>query len=79
MMFHRQYWKSMAGSSLLRLITATSAVAISYEGLSQGVMGAVTVAPEFGHRMGYLNDDNKVVKPTLQGGIAAIYYAQVFP
>mgnify|MGYP001077754872 CR=1 FL=1 len=69
----------MAGPSLLRLITATSAIAISYEGISQGVMGAVMVAPEFGHRMGYLDDDNNVVKPTLQGGVAAMYYAQVSP
>jgi hypothetical protein len=64
----------MDGRQLLRLVTATSAVAISYEGISQGVMGAVTVAPEFGRRMGYTNDENEVVKPSLQGGIVAIYY-----
>jgi hypothetical protein len=64
----------MSGQQLLRLVTTASAVAISYEGISQGVMGAVTVAPEFGRRMGYTNDRNEVVKPTLQGGIAAMYY-----
>jgi hypothetical protein len=73
-MFHRDYWKSVRGDRLLKLITAVSAVAISYEGISQGIMGAVTVAPEFGRRMGYVDENNKVTKPTLQGGIAAIYY-----
>jgi hypothetical protein len=65
----------MDGNRLLNFITATSAVAISYEGISQGVMGAVTVAPEYGRRMGYTDENNKVVKPSLQGGIVAIYYA----
>lgn len=64
----------MDGRQLLRLVTATSAVAISYEGISQGVMGAVTVSPEYGRRMGYTNDQNQVIKPSLQGGIVAIYY-----
>lgn len=68
------YWKTMDGRQLLRLVTATSAVAISYEGISQGVMGAVTVSPEYGRRMGYTNDQNQVIKPSLQGGIVAIYY-----
>lgn len=67
-------WKSMQGQQILRLVTAASAVAISYEGISQGVMGAVTVAPEYGRRMGYTNDKNEVVKPSLQGGIVAFYY-----
>ncbi|EXM26066.1 hypothetical protein V3481_014130 [Fusarium oxysporum f. sp. vasinfectum] len=73
-MWNRQSWKSMSGQQLLRLVTTASAVAISYEGISQGVMGAVTVAPEFGRRMGYTNDKDEVVKPMLQGGIAAVYY-----
>uniref|UniRef100_A0A0D2YF81 Major facilitator superfamily (MFS) profile domain-containing protein n=1 Tax=Fusarium oxysporum (strain Fo5176) TaxID=660025 RepID=A0A0D2YF81_FUSOF len=64
----------MSGQQLLRLVTTASAVAISYEGISQGVMGAVTVSPEFGRRMGYTNDKDEVVKPMLQGGIAAVYY-----
>lgn len=67
----------MSGQQLLRLVTAASAAAISYEGISQGVMGAVTVAPEFGRRMGYTNESDEVVKPSLQGGIAAIYYWHV--
>lgn len=67
----------MSGSRLLTLITATSAVAIFYEGISQGIMGAVTVAPEYGRRMGYTDAENKVVKPALQGGIVAMYYAYV--
>lgn len=37
-------------------------------------MGAVTVAPEFGRRMGYMDASGTVTKPTLQGGIAAMYY-----
>lgn len=69
----------MSGQQLLRLVTAASAVAISYEGISQGVMGAVTVSPEFGRRMGYTNDKDEVVKPMLQGGIAAVYYLYVSP
>jgi hypothetical protein len=73
-MWNRESWKSMSGQQLLRLVTITSAVAISYEGISQGVMGAVTVAPEFGRRMGYVNENNEVTKPMLQGGIASIYY-----
>jgi hypothetical protein len=44
------YWKKMSGSRLLKLIIAVSAMAISYEGMSQGVMGAVNVAPEYGVR-----------------------------
>lgn len=67
-------WKTMDGRQLLRLVTAASAVAISYEGISQGVMGAVTVSPEYGRRMGYTNDQNQVIKPSLQGGIVAVYY-----
>jgi hypothetical protein len=78
-MIGKDYWKSVRGDRLLKLITAASAVAISYEGISQGIMGAVTVAPEFGQRMGYTNADGQVVKPSLQGGIAAIYYAYVLP
>lgn len=73
-MLYRHYWKSLTGPQLARLVTAASAVAISYEGISQGIMGAVTVAPEYGQRMGYANDKNHVVKPSLQGGIVAIYY-----
>lgn len=73
-MFHQHYWKSVRGDRLLKLITAASAVAISYEGISQGIMGAVTVAPEFGRRMGYMDASGTVTKPTLQGGIAAMYY-----
>lgn len=38
----------MSGPKLLKLIIAVSAMAISYEGMSQGVMGAVNVAPEYG-------------------------------
>jgi hypothetical protein len=76
-MWNRESWKSMSGKQLLRLVTVTSAVAISYEGISQGVMGAVTVAPEFGRRMGYVDENNEVIKPMLQGGIASIYYWHV--
>lgn len=76
-MWNRQSWESMSGQQLLNLATAASAVAISYEGISQGVMGAVTVSPEFGRRMGYMDDNEQVVKPMLQGGIAAIYYWHV--
>lgn len=47
-MMHRHFWKTVPGPRLLRLITVVSAVAISYEGMSQGVMGAVNVAPEYG-------------------------------
>ena len=38
----------MSGDKLLKLIVAVSAMAIAYEGMSQGVMGAVNVAPEYG-------------------------------
>lgn len=76
-MFHRHYWKSVRGDRLLKLITAASAVAISFEGISQGIMGVVTVAPEYGRRMGYTDENNNVTNPSLQGGIAAIYYLYV--
>jgi len=46
--FNQKYWKSLPGPKLLKLIIAVSALAISYEGMSQGVMGAVNVAPEYG-------------------------------
>jgi hypothetical protein len=36
------------GLSLLKPIIAVSALAISYEGMSQGVMGAGNVASEYG-------------------------------
>jgi hypothetical protein len=42
------YWRRLSGPSLLKLITAVSAMAIAYEGMSQEVMGAVNVAPEYG-------------------------------
>lgn len=45
---NHEYWKSLPGPRLLNLIIAVSALAISYEGMSQGVMGAVNVAPEYG-------------------------------
>jgi hypothetical protein len=47
-MIQKGFWRTLPGSRLLKLITAVSAVAISYEGMSQGVMGAVNVAPEYG-------------------------------
>jgi hypothetical protein len=47
-MTQKGFWRTVPGPRLLRLITAVSAIAISYEGMSQGVMGAVNVAPEFG-------------------------------
>ncbi len=43
-----KYWRRLSGQKLLNLIIAVSAIAISYEGMSQGVMGAVNVAPEYG-------------------------------
>ncbi|KAK4687599.1 hypothetical protein P7C73_g2514, partial [Tremellales sp. Uapishka_1] len=74
-MTHTKFWQRLDGQNLLRLIIAVSAICISYEGMSQGIMGAVTVAPEFGTRMGFRDASGAVSKPTLQGGIAAIYYA----
>jgi hypothetical protein len=47
-MTQKGFWRTVSGPRLLKLITAVSAVAISYEGMSQGVMGAVNVAPEYG-------------------------------
>jgi hypothetical protein len=47
-MMRKGFWKTVPGPRLLKLITAVSAVAISYEGMSQGVIGAVNVAPEYG-------------------------------
>ncbi|KAK4243653.1 general substrate transporter [Corynascus novoguineensis] len=71
---NRKYWKSLPGPKLLKLIIAVSALAISYEGMSQGVMGAVNVAPEYGRRMGFADEHGNVIKPSLQGGIVATYY-----
>jgi hypothetical protein len=42
-----KFWQRYSGQALFRLIIAVSAFAISYEGMSQGIMGAVTIAPEF--------------------------------
>jgi hypothetical protein len=47
---NQKYWKSLSGPKLLKLIICVSALAIAYEGMSQGVMGAVNVAPEYGVR-----------------------------
>jgi hypothetical protein len=47
-MILKGFWRTVPGPRLLKLITAVSAIAISYEGMSQGVMGAVNVAPEYG-------------------------------
>lgn len=47
-MIQQGFWRTVPGPRLLNLITAVSAVAISYEGMSQGVMGAVNVAPDYG-------------------------------
>lgn len=44
----QQFWKSLSSQNLLRLVITVSALCISYEGMSQGIMGAVTGAPEFG-------------------------------
>jgi MFS family permease len=59
----------------MTLITAVSACAIGYEGMSQGVIGAVNASPEFVHRMGFGDETGHVTDPTKQGGIVAIYYA----
>lgn len=45
---NQKYWKTLSGPKLLKLIIGVSALAIAYEGMSQGVMGAVNVAPEYG-------------------------------
>lgn len=68
-------WQRLSGPRLMTLITAVSACAIAYEGMSQGVIGAVNSTPEFIHRMGYGTRDGRVTDPTKQGGIASIYYA----
>lgn len=44
----QKYWQKLSGPKLLKLIIAVSAIAVSYEGMSQGVQGAVNVAPEYG-------------------------------
>lgn len=44
----QKYWQKLSGPRLLNFIIAVSAIAVSYEGMSQGVMGAVNVAPEYG-------------------------------
>lgn len=44
----QKYWHKLQGQQLLKLIVGVSAMAIAYEGMSQGVMGAVNVAPEYG-------------------------------
>ncbi|EAQ93897.1 hypothetical protein CHGG_02132 [Chaetomium globosum CBS 148.51] len=72
---NREYWKTLPGPRLLNLIIAVSALAIAYEGMSQGVMGAVNVAPDYGRRMGFADEHGKVINPSLQGGIVSIYYA----
>ncbi|OIW27839.1 general substrate transporter [Coniochaeta ligniaria NRRL 30616] len=72
---NQKYWRSLPGPKLLKLIIAVSAMAIAYEGMSQGVMGAVNVAPEYGQRMGFADASGHVTKPSLQGGIVATYYA----
>ncbi|KAJ9495444.1 hypothetical protein LTR99_010212 [Exophiala xenobiotica] len=74
MLINRNYWRTVPGPKLLQLITAVSAIAISYEGMSQGVMGAVQNSPEFGRRMGFADEDDNIIKPSLQGGIVAMYY-----
>lgn len=71
----QKYWKTLSGPQLLKLIVAVSAMAIAYEGMSQGVMGAVNVAPEYGLRMGFANEHGHVINPSLQGGIVSTYYA----
>lgn len=53
-MIPKNFWRTVPGPRLLKLITAVSAIAISYEGMSQGVMGAVNVAPEYGVRTAVL-------------------------
>jgi len=47
-MGHQKFWQRLSGPNLFRLVVTVSALCISYEGMSQGIMGAVTVAPEFG-------------------------------
>lgn len=68
-------WRRIPGPRLMNLITAVSACAIGYEGMSQGVIGSVNVTPEFVHRMGYGDEQGRVTDPTRQGGIVSIYYA----
>lgn len=74
-MRQRNLWRRIPGPQLMQLVTAVSACAIGYEGMSQGVIGAVNVAPEFVYRMGYGDEQGHVTNPTKQGGIVSIYYA----
>lgn len=68
-------WHRIPGPRLMQLVTAVSACAIAYEGMSQGIIGAVNTSPEFIHRMGYGSADGTVTQPAKQGGIVSIYYA----
>lgn len=68
-------WRRLSGARLMSFITAVSACAIAYEGMSQGVIGAVNATPEFIYRMGYGDRDGNITDPAKQGGIVSIYYA----
>lgn len=47
-MERQHFWQKLSSQNLLRLVITVSALCISYEGMSQGIMGAVTGSPEFG-------------------------------
>ena len=68
-----QPWRAIPGKGLLFLLTLFTAVALTFEGYNQGVLGTVSTTPGF-IEMAQIGSNGKVTNSTKQGGLAAAYY-----
>lgn len=67
-------WRALPGRLLLWALNLFSAVALTFEGYNQGVMGFVNATPGYVQIVGIGGLDGKVTNTTKQGGLVSCYY-----
>lgn len=70
-----QLWRHVPGKGLMFLLNLFTAVALIFEGYSQGVLGTVSETPGF-IALTDIGSNDKVAGSTKQGGLAAAYYCE---
>jgi hypothetical protein len=70
-----QLWRHVPGKGLMFLLNLFTAVALIFEGYSQGVLGTVSETPGFIASTD-IGSNGKVADSTKQGGLAAAYYCE---
>lgn len=67
-------WRVVPGKFLLWALNLFSAVALTFEGYNQGVMGFVNSTPGYVQTVGIGRPDGTVTDTTKQGGLVSSYY-----